>query len=91
MKLNFYSTKDYENKPRLRTPPKQTQSNPTCSELACGELVEPVERVEPISNPAFEGLTQMIEIGLGEFLGITSKFILGILIWLIVAVAAFWQ
>ena len=54
---------------------KQTQSNPTCSELArpelaCGELVEPVEGVEPISNPSFEGLTQMIEIGLGEFLGL---------------------
>jgi len=28
--------------------------------------------------------------GIGEFLGITSKFILGIIIWLIVAVAAFW-
>ncbi len=28
MNLNFYLTKDYENKPRLRTPPKQTQSNP---------------------------------------------------------------
>jgi len=28
--------------------------------------------------------------GVGEFLGITSKFILGGLIWLIVAVAAFW-
>jgi hypothetical protein len=28
--------------------------------------------------------------GLGEFFGITSKFILGILIWLTVAVAAFW-
>lgn len=28
--------------------------------------------------------------GLGEFLGITSKFIIGVLIWLIVAVAAFW-
>jgi len=28
--------------------------------------------------------------GLGEFLGITSKFVIGILIWLIVAVAAFW-
>ena len=28
MKLNFYSTKDYENEPRLRTPGKQTQSNP---------------------------------------------------------------
>jgi len=29
--------------------------------------------------------------GIGEFLGITTKFILGILIWLIVTVAAFWQ
>jgi len=28
--------------------------------------------------------------GIGEFLGITTKFILGILIWLIVTVAAFW-
>ena len=28
MKLNFYSTKDYENKPRLRAPGKQTQSKP---------------------------------------------------------------
>ncbi len=28
--------------------------------------------------------------GLGEFLGITSKFVIGIFIWLIVAVAAFW-
>ena len=28
--------------------------------------------------------------GIGEFLGITSKFILGVIIWLIVAVAAFW-
>jgi len=25
MKLNFYSTKDYENEPRLRAPGKQTQ------------------------------------------------------------------
>ena len=28
MKLSFYSTKYYENKPRLPAPPKQTQSNP---------------------------------------------------------------
>lgn len=28
--------------------------------------------------------------GIGEFIGITGKFIIGILIWLIVAVAAFW-
>jgi hypothetical protein len=28
--------------------------------------------------------------GLGELLGITSKFTIGIVIWLIVAVAVFW-
>jgi uncharacterized protein YqgC (DUF456 family) len=28
--------------------------------------------------------------GLGEFLGITTKFALGVIIWLIVVVAAFW-
>jgi len=28
--------------------------------------------------------------GIGEFFGITSKFALGVLIWVIVAVAAFW-
>ena len=28
MNLNFYSTKDYENKPPLPAPGKQTQSNP---------------------------------------------------------------
>jgi len=31
MNLNLYSTRDYENKPRLRTPEKQTQSNPILS------------------------------------------------------------
>jgi uncharacterized protein YqgC (DUF456 family) len=28
--------------------------------------------------------------GIGEFFGITSKFLMGILIWLIIAVAAYW-
>lgn len=28
--------------------------------------------------------------GVGEFLGITSKFALGIVIWFIVAIASFW-
>ncbi len=32
-----------------KTKPKQTQSNPTCSELVCPELVE---GVEPISKGA---------------------------------------
>jgi len=90
MNLTNYMTNDYENKPPLRTMEKQTQTKPTCSELArpelaypelvcgelartelvytelvevskyrtsrrarpelaCGELVEPVEGVEPIS------------------------------------------
>ena len=55
---------------------KQTQTNPILSAIALAKVD---------SNPSFKGLTQMIEIGLGEFLGITSKFALGILIWLIVA------
>jgi len=28
--------------------------------------------------------------GLGEFLGITGKFIIGVIIWFIIAIAAFW-
>jgi hypothetical protein len=32
--LNNYMTKDYENEPRLRTPGKQTQSNPILSAVA---------------------------------------------------------
>ncbi len=35
MKLNFYSTKDYENQPRLRAPGKQTQSNPISKAKKC--------------------------------------------------------
>jgi len=34
MDLTFYSAKDYENKPCLRTPGKQTQSNPILSAIA---------------------------------------------------------
>jgi len=40
MKLNSYIANGYERKPPLRTQEKQTQSNPTCSEL-----------VKPIVNP----------------------------------------
>jgi len=54
MNLNFYSAKNYDNKSGLLMTAKQTQfipteggSNPTCSELACTELVE---CVEPISK-----------------------------------------
>ncbi|MBA7687577.1 hypothetical protein ES703_96041 [subsurface metagenome] len=43
MKLNSYSTKDYENKPRLRTPGKQTQSNPTLSAVLSGEALAKTE------------------------------------------------
>jgi len=28
--------------------------------------------------------------GLGEFLGITGKFIIGVIIWFFIAIAAFW-
>ena len=38
-----------------------------------------------------ESIRSALGAGFGEFLGITSKFALGILIWLIVAVAAFWS
>ena len=34
MNLSSCSTKDYENEPRLRTPAKQTQSNPILSAIA---------------------------------------------------------
>lgn len=37
-----------------------------------------------------ESARYAIGAGLGEFLGITSKFAIGIVIWLIVAVAVFW-
>jgi hypothetical protein len=49
MKLNFYLTKRYETQGRLRAPPKQTQSIPTCSELV--EPVSPLTRffVDPRS------------------------------------------
>ena len=37
-----------------------------------------------------ESVRYAVGAGLGEFLGITSKFALGVVIWLIVAIAAFW-
>lgn len=37
-----------------------------------------------------ESVRYAVGAGLGEFLGITSKFALGIIIWFTVAVAAFW-
>jgi len=37
-----------------------------------------------------QSLRYAVGAGIGEFFGITSKFALGIAIWLIVAVAAFW-
>jgi len=37
MNLTHYITKNYDNNSRLPTPEKQTQTNPTCS-----ELVEPI-------------------------------------------------
>jgi len=42
MKLTFYIAKDYENEPCLRTPGKQTQSNPISKGipiLLCGALL----------------------------------------------------
>jgi hypothetical protein len=37
-----------------------------------------------------ESARHAVGAGLGEFLGITSKLAIGIVIWLIVAIAAFW-
>jgi len=42
MSLTHYMTKEYENKSGLLTMEKQTQSNPTCS-----ELVEPIASQPP--------------------------------------------
>jgi len=39
MKLNFYSTKDYENKPRLRAPAKQSQNKPNQTQFQKGALL----------------------------------------------------
>jgi len=50
MKLSFCSTKDYESQGRLPAPGKQTQSNPTCSELACGEQGRTVEPISPLTR-----------------------------------------
>jgi len=51
MKLNHYTTNDYENKSGLLPTEKQTQSNPTCSELACPEFVEGVEPISKWRKP----------------------------------------
>jgi hypothetical protein len=50
MKLKFYLTKRYETQGPLRTPGKQTQSIPTCSELACGEQGRTVEPISPLTR-----------------------------------------
>jgi hypothetical protein len=43
--LSSVLTKYYENVPLRRLRAKQTQSNPTCSELACGEQGRTVEPI----------------------------------------------
>jgi len=45
-------TMNYANKNKANTKPIQSQSNPTCSELACGEQGRTVEGLEPISKGA---------------------------------------
>jgi len=50
---------------------KQTQSNPILSGDLSGEALAKSEALAKAdSNPSFKGLTQMIEIGLGELLGL---------------------
>jgi predicted ATPase len=52
MNLTFYSTKDYENKSPLRTPAKQTQSNPISKRaLAQGGLARHSQlAIKPFTN-----------------------------------------
>jgi len=50
MKLNFYSTKDYENElcwKLQKNKPNQTQTNPICSGPACPEQAQRVEGSAP--------------------------------------------
>ena len=50
--MNYFMQNKPNTKPiKPNFSPKQTQSNPTCSELACPELVE---GVEPISNATLQ-------------------------------------
>ena len=61
MNLNHYTTNDYENKSGLLTPAKQTQSNPTCSEL-----------VEPISKGEGGGVFEQFSCEVEELSGISA-------------------
>jgi len=45
MKLNFYSTKDYENQPRLPARGKQTQSKPISKAKNAVAKIEPAQSV----------------------------------------------
>ena len=53
MNLNFYSIKDYENKPNWTLGENEPKTNPTCRGVAsgkagsnptCSELVEPIPK-----------------------------------------------
>ena len=45
-----------------------------------------ISRGEPLEPSLQRG----VGAGIGEFLGLLSKFVMGVVIWLVVAVAAFW-
>jgi hypothetical protein len=79
MKLNFYSTKDYESQPRLRPPPKQTQfmplvSNPICSELACGEQGRTVEPISKAKESCCRPVAQCVAVSLGGRRSLQLRF-----------------
>ncbi len=57
-----------------------------CIGAGLGALVTEFVRGKELKESA----RHAVGAGLGEFLGITSKFTIGIVIWLIVAVAVFW-
>ena len=64
--MNYYANQTQTNPTCRGVASGEAGSNPTCSELACpelacGELVEPVEGVEPIfenSGPFLTGFTR---------------------------------
>ena len=51
MNVNLYVIKEYKNEPRLPARTKQTQSNPTCS-----ELVEPISKAKKCQIQAAAGV-----------------------------------
>jgi hypothetical protein len=50
MNVNLYVIKDYENKPRLRAPGKQTQSNPISKQLQSFESAKMAQQINVLKH-----------------------------------------